>query len=62
MFVAVSRVIKNKPVGDTQEEVNAEFRRINGAFDNLDLSLEKLEAEVKHGHAFSAQHGKRWRK
>ena len=53
MLVAVSRAIKNKPTADTEEELNAEFRRINGAFDNLNLSLQELANEVQQGHVFA---------
>jgi len=57
MLIAVSRAIKNKVPGPEIVE-----RRLNGTFENLDLSLTELAAEVSQGNAFCAQLTKKWRK
>lgn len=55
MLVAINRTEKNK-VEDREK-----FKRFNGTFENVDLSLVELAAEVGQGHAFCAQHEKNWR-
>ena len=57
MLVAISRVIKNKP-----DEGDFRKKKLNGTFENLDISLADLGAEVSQGNAFCAQHSKQWRK
>jgi Origin of replication binding protein len=57
MLIAVSRLIINKPKPGEFKD-----RKLNGTFQNLDLSLEELANEVSQGHAFCAQHSKQRRK
>jgi hypothetical protein len=53
MLIAVSRVIKNKP-----KQTDFIQKKLNGTFQNLDISVAELATEVSQGHAFCAQHNK----
>jgi Origin of replication binding protein len=57
MLIAVSRLIVNKPGSRDFRE-----KKLSGTFENLDLSLDEIAAEVSQGHAICAQHTKRWRR
>lgn len=49
MLVAINRQFKNKPA-------SADFGRLNRTFENVELSLAELAAEIQQGHVFCAQH------
>ena len=57
MLIAVSRIIVNKPDREQFKE-----KKLSGTFENLDLSVDELATEVSQGHAFCAQHSRKWRK
>ena len=54
MLLAINRTAKNKV-----EE--SDFRRFNGGFENVDLSIAELADEVSQGYAFCPQHRNGWR-
>lgn len=55
MLVAINRTEKNKIEGGEK------FKRLNGTFENVDLTVAELAAEVGQGYAFCAQHKNNWR-
>jgi hypothetical protein len=61
MLIAVNRTYTNRPVSEDKEVRRAEYRAINKTFENLDIAIADLANEVGNGHAFCAQHKKRWR-